>query len=206
MPNFLAQKDLFYVEFTKKFIPNKIEDFYKPYVKSMPHQLDSPRILVERSLQGVTVPSYQYDGVSQMHVDTLNHNGKTTNWRSTMNPQENTVKNLSLTFKLLNGYINYWILLDTFFFHYEMKNPEAFVGDISLRMIDNDNNVMFTRVYKDCIFTGISDFELSYSDNIQTFEVFTIDLQYSSAETTFANPGNPNLFNENPSNFTGKVN
>jgi hypothetical protein len=194
----LARKDLFYIEFTKKFIPEEIEDFYRPYVKSMPTQIESPRVLVESSLQGVTVPSYQFDGVNQGHVDTLNKNGITTNWRSTLNGQELTVKNLSLTFKLLNGYVNYWMLLDTFFYHYDMKNPEAFIGDITLRMLDNQENVMFSRVYRDCIFTGISDFELSYSENIQTFETFTIDLQYSKAETTFANPGNPNTFNKSP--------
>jgi len=202
----LARKDLFYVEFTKKFIPQEIEDFYRPYVKNMPTQIDSPRVLVESSLQAVTVPSYRFDGVNQSQVDTLNKNSNSTNWRSTINPQEGATKSLTLTFKLLNGYINYWILLDTLFFHYDFKNAEAFIGDISLRMLDNQENVMFTRVYKDCIFTGISDFELSYSDNIQTFETFTIDLQYSNAETIFANPGNPNMFIANPSNYTGKVN
>ena len=202
----LARKDLFYIEFTNNFIPQQLEDFYKPYVKNMPTQIDSPRMLVESSMQGVTVPSYQVDGVNQMHVDTLNKNGISTNWRSTVNPQETTVKNLTLTFKLLNGYINYWILLDTYFYHYDMKNPEAFIGDITLRIIDNQENVMMSRIYRDCIMTGISDFELSYSDNIQTFETFSIDLQYSKVETTFANPGNPNTFDTNPSQFGGKVN
>ena len=202
----LARKDLFYVEFTKKFIPDQIEEFYKPYVKNMPTQIDSPRVLVESTLQGITVPSYQYEGVNQGHVDTLNNNEITTNWRSTVNAQELTEKSLSLTFKLIDGYVNYWVLLDTFFYHYDMKNPEAFIGDISLRMIDTNENVMFTRVYKDCIMTSISDFELSYSENIQTFETFTIGLQYSKAETVFANPGNPNTFDTNPSNFSGKVN
>lgn len=203
---FLSRKDLFYIEFTKKFIPQEIEDYYRPYIKTMPTQINSPRVLVESSLQGVTVPSYQYNGVSQGHVDKLNKNEINTNWRGTFNAQELTQKNLSLTFKLLNGYINYWVMLDTFFYHYDMKNKESFIGDISLRMLDNDENVMFTRVYKDCIMTGISEFELSYSENIQTFETFTIDLQYSKAETTFANPGNPNTFITNPSNYTGKVN
>ena len=65
---------------------------------------------------------------------------------------------------------------------------------------------MFSRIYKDCILTGISDFELSYSENIQTFETFNITLQYSKVESTFANPGNPNTFDNNPSQFTGKTN
>tara|TARA_R110000772_G_scaffold57747_9_gene130764 strand:- start:151 stop:1644 length:1494 start_codon:yes stop_codon:yes gene_type:complete len=201
----LARKDLFYIEFTKKFIPEKIEEFYKPYVKNMPTQLESPRTLVESSLQGVTIPSYQYEGVEQGFVDTLNKNEIKTTWRSTLNAQELTEKNLTLTFKLLNGYVNYWILLDTFFFHYDMKNPEAFIGDITLRMLDNQENVMFSRVYRDCILTGISDFELSYSENIQTFETFNITLQYSKVESTFANPGNPNTFDTNPSKLTGKI-
>ena len=195
----LARKDLFYIEFTKKFIPEQIEEFYRPYIKNMPTQVDSPRDIVEGSLQGITVPSYQFDSVTQGHVDTFNNNEKSTNWRSTLNPQELTEKSITLTFKLLSGYINYWIMLDTFFYHYDMKNPNAVIGDISLRILDKDGLIMFTRIYRDCLLTGISDFELSYSDNIQTFETFTATIQYSSVETIFGNPGNPNL-------FTNKVN
>lgn len=188
---YLNRKDLFYVEFTNKFIPKEVDDFYRPYVERMPTQIVSPRKLVEASLQGITVPSYQYDPVNQHHVDTKNHNGITTNWRTSLNMQELTQKSLTCTFKLLNGYINYWILLDTFFYHNDMKNDEAFIGDISLRILDSEGLVMMTRKYNDCILTGISEFELAYSENIQTFETFTINLQYSTAETTFGNPGNP---------------
>ena len=206
MSQHLSRKDLFYVEFTKKFIPDSIENFYKPYVKSMPTQIESPRLLVESSLQGVNVPSYQFEGVSQGHVDTYNKNSISTNWRSNINAQELTEKNITLTFKLLNGYINYWILLDTLFYHYDMKNPNPFIGNISLRILDSDENIMFTRIYNDCILTSISEFELSYSENIQTFETFNIGIQFSTVETQFANPGNPNTFDENPSEFAGKVN
>lgn len=194
--NFLNRKDLFYVEFTKKFIPKKIEDFYQPYIERLPTQITSPRVLVESSLQGITVPSYQYDAVNQQHVDTLNKNAITTNWRTSLNMQELTEKSLTCTFKLLNGYINYWILLDTFFYHNDMKNPEAFIGDISLRILDSEGLVMMTRLYRDCIMTGISEFELAYSENIQTFETFQVTIKYSTAETIFGNPGNPLKFGE----------
>lgn len=188
---YLSRKDLFFVEFTKKFIPDKIEKFYSDYVHRLPTQINSPRVLVESSLQGITVPSYQYDPVNQQHVDTLNNNSITTNWRTSFNMQELTQKSLTCTFKLLNGYINYWILLDTFFYHNDMKNTEAFIGDISLRILDSEGLVMMTRKYNDCIMTGISEFELAYSENIQTFETFTVSIQYSTAETIFGNPGNP---------------
>jgi hypothetical protein len=202
----LNRKDLFYVEFTNKFIPEEIENFYKPYIKSMPTQIESPRKLIETSLQGVSVPSSRYDAVSQHGVDTFNKNAIYRNLRSTFNPQELSEKSLTLTFKLLNGYINYWILTDTFNYHYDMKNPNAVIGDISLRILDSDGLIMFTRVYKDCLLTGISDLELSYSENLQTFETFTITVVYSTTETTFANPGNTKSWNDNPSKFSGKIN
>ena len=161
---------------------------FTPYVDRMPTQIRTARDLVEISLQSITVPSYQYDAVSQGGVDTMNHNEITTNLRGTFNAQDLTQKSLTLTFKLLNGYINYWVLLDTWFYHYDMENPNADFGDISLNTLDNEGNIMFTRTFKKCLFTGISDFELSYSDNTQTFDTFTIDVQYTLAETSFANP------------------
>jgi hypothetical protein len=195
--SYLARKDLFYVEFTRNFVPDEVAVNYNPYVDRMPTQISDARTLVESSLQGINIPSYQYDGVEQFHVDTLNHNQIGTNYRSSMNTQDLTNKSLNLTFKLLSGYINYWIMLDTFFFHYDFPNPKAFIGDISIRILDEGGNVMMTRIFKDCIMTGIGDFELAYSDNLQTFETFTVDLQYSVAETTFANPGDPSNFGEN---------
>ncbi len=202
----LARKDLFYVEFGRNWVPDDIEKFYKPYIKDMPTQINSPRILVSSSLQGITFPSFQYDGVNQGHVDTSQNNNITTNWRATTNMQEATSKKITFTYKLLNGYINYWIMNDSLFYHNDMQNRDKFIGDISIRILDNNDLVMFTRVYKNCIMVGISDFEMSYSDNIQTFETFTVDMEYSAVETVFANPGNPNKFETNPSRFSGKVN
>ena len=37
---------------------------------------------------------------------------------------------------------------------------------------------------------------------MQTFETFSIDLQYSVAETTFANPGNPSSFGNSTESIT----
>lgn len=194
MPNLLSRKDLFFVEFTKKFIPSAVADNYKAYVDRLPTQISDPKVLVESTLQGINIPSYQYNGVEQFHVDTSLHTQLGTNWRASTNTQDLTDKSLSLTFKLISGYINYWIMLDTFFYHYDFKNPEAFIGDVSVRILDEVGNVMFTRVFKNCIMTGIGEFELAYSDNLQTFETFTVNLQYSVAETTFANPGDPEVF------------
>lgn len=194
MGNFLNRKDLFYIEFGKWFIPEQIETFYMPYIDRMPTFIDSPRKLVESTVQSINIPSYSYESVEQMTVDTLNKNGISSNYRNSINIQEMSDKSISVNFKIINGYINYWILQDTFFCHNDMKTKKTFVGDISLRILDNDGYVMFTRVYKDCTFTGISEFEVGYAENIQTLETFSITLKYSNVETKFANAGTPSNF------------
>lgn len=198
MGNFLNRKDLFYVELGKWFIPESIEKFYFPYINRMPTFIESPRTLVESTIQSITIPSYSYESIEQTTVDTLNKNGVTSNYRNSTNMQDLSDKSLTVNFKTLNGYVNYWILQDTFFYHNDMKNGNTFVGDISLRILDLEGLVMFTRVYKDCTFTGISEFEVGYGENIQTLDSFSITIKYSNVETTFANPGNPRNFG-NPS-------
>lgn len=195
MGNFLNRKDLFYVQFGKWFIPTDIDTFYMPYIERMPTYIDSSRILVESSLQSIKLPSFAYQPVNQITKDTYNKNSTSSNYRTSINMQENSDKTITLNFKTLNGYINYWILLDTFFYHNDMKNGNTFIGDISVYLLDVEGSIMFTRIFRDCIFNEISEIEMAYSENVQTFEIFSITLTYSKSEIEFSNPGNPLNFN-----------
>lgn len=181
----LSRKDLFIVAFPREFISNEIETFYQPYVKRMPSYIDSPRELVKSTVQAITIPSFGYDVVSTIYKDKYTPSGITRQNRGSLNVQDLSNKSLEITFKMINGYVNYWIMLDTFFEKYAYENNNPYMFDLPVHIIDNDGNIMFTRVFKDCIFSAISEFQISYGDNVAGFDTFTITFNYTLTETKF---------------------
>ena len=182
----LSRKDLFYVAFPKKFIPESIETLYRErYVKRMPSYIDSPRELVINTVQAITVPSFGYDVVDPMYKDKYSNSAITRQNRASINPQDLSDKSLTVTFKMISGYVNYFILLDTFNDHYDYSNPERYMFDLPVHILDNDGTIIFSRIFKDCIFSEITEFQLSYSDNFAGFDTFSITLNYTTSETAF---------------------
>jgi len=181
----LSRKDLFYVAFPKKFISDGIEEFYKPYVKRMPTYIDSPRELVKATLQAVTIPSIGYAAVDPFYKEKYSPTAITRQNRASINPQDLSDKSITLTFKMINGYVNYWILLDAFNEHYDFSNAERYMFDLPVHILDNDGTVVFSRIFKDCIFTEITEYQLSYSENFAGFDTFSITFNYTTSETKF---------------------
>ena len=181
----LSRKDLFYIGFPKKFISEQIEGFYQPYVKRMPTYVDSPRELVKSTVQAITIPSFGYPVVEQNYKDKYFPSAITRQNRSSLNPQDLSDKSLTITFKMINGYVNYWIMLDAFFEHYDYSNENPYMFDLPVHIMDNDGTIMFSRVFKDCIFSAISEFQISYSDNIAGFDTFDVTFNYTTSEMKF---------------------
>ena len=106
--------------------------------------------------------------------------GRIRRWRSSQNAQEIFTKEFQLTFQLIDGHINYWILLDTLLYYYDFKNKERFTQNIPTRILDAEGNVMFTALFTDVLFTGLTEYQLSYSDLSQEFKTFDCTFQYNT--------------------------
>ena len=181
----LSRKDLFYIGFPKEFISPEIDAFYKPYVKRMPSYVDSPIELVKGTVQAITIPTFGYDVVEAFYKDKYTPSAITRQNRSSINPQDLSGKSLTITFKMINGYVNYWIMLDAFHEKYDFSNPNAYMFDLPIHILDNDGTIMFSRVFKDCIFSAISEFQISYSENIAGFDTFDVTFNYTTTEMKF---------------------
>ena len=192
-----ARSDLFKVEFPRTFIPDALKDKYSPYVFRMPTMINDVTDLINYTIQTVTIPTMNYEPVEQMIPDTKNkfapvavspnslgnsstEAGRKHKWRSSSNIQEVFTKEFTVTFQLIDGHINYWILLDTLLYFYDFQNRERFTENIPVRILDAEGNVMFTAQFTDCLFTGLTEYQLSYSDLSQEFKTFDATFQYNT--------------------------
>jgi hypothetical protein len=157
-----ARSDLFKVEFPRTFIPKSIKDKYAPYVFRMPTMINDVTDLINYTIQSVTIPTMNYTPVEQVKPDTkapiqsqeeVNPNSlgtsqtkaaRTRRWRSSQNYQEIFTKEFQVTFQLIDGHVNYWIMLDTLLYYYDFRNKQRFTESIPIRILDAEGNVMFT--------------------------------------------------------------
>lgn len=191
-----ARSDLFKVELPRTFIPKEVKDKYAPYVFAMPTMINDVVDLVNYTIQTVTIPTMNWTPVEQVKPETasraaaeLNPNslgqsqtaaGRTRRWRSSQNYQEIFTKEFQLTFQLIDGHVNYWIMLDTMLWYYDRRNKERFCESIPVRILDAEGNVMFTALFLDSLFVGLTEYQLSYSDLSQEFKTFDASFQYNT--------------------------
>jgi hypothetical protein len=187
-----SRGDLFRVVLPKVFIPKNIKEFYYPYVFRMPIMIKDISDLINYSIQSITVPTFNYDPVQQKlnpNKQTKHkpewHLAKNANWRSSINSKDLPDNTFTITFSLLDGYINYWILLSTYLYYYGFENKQTHTCDIPVRIVDSEGNVMFSVLYKDVLFTGLSEYQISYSDLVQEFKTFDCTFTFNEMEMKF---------------------
>lgn len=182
-----SRNDLFRIDLPLAFIPKEIQSKYEDYIKRLPFNITSAVDLVNFSIQSLTIPSFSYEPVEQWSSGLENQKtfkkGSSRLFRPAINVNSLIDRKLTLTLQLLDGNINYWILLDTFFQHYSFVEENPFTQDIIHKIFDAEGNQMISIVYKDCLFTGISEFTSSYSETMPDFKTFTIDFSFNTIET-----------------------
>ncbi len=194
-----SRSDLFKVEFPRTFIPKAIKDKYAQYVFRMPTMINDVTDLINYTIQTVTIPTMNYTPVEQVKPDVksplqqsnTNPNSlgssstdaaRTRRWRSSGNYQEIFTKEFTVTFQLVDGHVNYWILLDTLLYYYDPTTKSRFTENIPVRILDSEGNLMFTAMFMDCLYTGLSEYQLSYSDLSQEFKTFDATFQYNTLD------------------------
>tara|TARA_Y100000385_G_C13073234_1_gene630081 strand:- start:1077 stop:1652 length:576 start_codon:yes stop_codon:yes gene_type:complete len=185
-----SRSDLFRVEIPKVFLPDFIKNKYSPYIHRMPTIISDASDLINASIQTVTVPAVSFDPVTQARSSIKSNppnrrRGDNRTFRDSKDPNSLVEKTFTITFKLYDGFINYWILLEAFYYYYNPENFNTYTFDIPVRIHDSEGNLMYSIKYKDVLFTGMSQFELSYSDNIQQFKTFECNFTYNEFDFNF---------------------
>ena len=95
--------------FPRLFIPKEVATKYKKYLNRVPGGLlAEPIDFVNYSIQGVNIPGVSFDPTTQADND-----GTTRYHRGSVPIQNTITREFTVTFQLLDGFINYWIMMDT---------------------------------------------------------------------------------------------
>ncbi len=158
----------FLFTFPKGFFSKAVIDKYTPYVKRNPLPYDDLSNFMAAQIQSVTFPTLSMEPVRQTRLY-----GKTQEYKNSVPIADLFTRDLQVTFKSLDGYINYWIFMENALEYLSFENKTLYFDDLQMRFLDQEGHVITTTQYKGTYFKGLSEVTLSYSDNNPDFKTFT---------------------------------
>jgi len=167
------KQNLFVVQFQDSFFYPTIRQRWEPVVKRLKLPYEKVADFLNSCIQSVSWPSLDVPNVQQQQSEfpIVYKGGKE------LEPIYD--KNLSITFKLSEGYFSYFICLEQIeeFLRYKEGNvywPSMFVSFLDLNGLEI---VVFE--FEKIIPQSLSQFELSYSSTAAEFSTFTMSLKYN---------------------------
>jgi len=180
------RNDLFKLEIPRVFIPDEIKERYLPYIQKMPTPINDITDIINWSIQSVTIPNFNYSPIEQTRSgDDIRKRGTVHKFRSASSPELLIDRKFNITFQLLDGNINYWILLETFLYYYSFDVKEPYNCDIPIHIFDAEGYRMYSTIFKNCLFTGLNEFTMSYSELTPEFKTFEATFEFNNMTIDF---------------------
>ena len=178
--------DTFIFNLPVVFIPDKVKERYSPYLKRMPSPTDSIVDVVNWSIQAVTVPGISYSPVEQTRPGFEGkHRGTSRYFRGSRHVETLLDRKFEVTFRAIDGYLNYWILLETFHHHYGFDVENPYTCDMAIYVKDGDGLVLYSLVFRQVLFTGIDQMSLNFSEQSLDSKTFNCSFQFNEMEIDF---------------------
>ena len=175
-----AKNNQFVFRFPKGFIYPEIEEKYNFYLKRLPTPFESILDYVNHTVQSITFPSVSADIVEQWVgrrtlVDDRTITKNPQIWRQSVDLDRVIPKEFTVNLKAADGYLNYWVLYETFREYLRISNVDDYFPNMNVMYLDREGYQMLTVDFKQPLMTGISEVEMNYSSTAMEFRTFGVN-------------------------------
>lgn len=160
----------FIFTFPKGFILDSVVSKYESYVKRMPIPYDTVNDFINSTIQQVNFPTLRTIDTTEQ----IRPGGFRQSYKSSTTLQNLIQRDFTVTFKLGEGFINYWILYENIIKFLDFQNPEQYLKDFRLMLLDNEGVIMASVLLQQPMFTSLSEIQLNYASSTPQFTTFSI--------------------------------
>ena len=159
-------------------MPDEITQKYEKYLNRIPgNVLEKPLQFLNYTIQSINLPGMGYDAVIQQKKPGLN-----VQYRSTIPRAELFEKELTVTFQLADGYVNYWMMLDILDHYYRFDVREPYIDDLNVRILDAEGQALVTARLIRPLIKSMGELNMSFASNTADFNTFDINIGYNDLE------------------------
>lgn len=168
-----SKNNNFIVRFNKGFFYPSIVSRFETYLKRLPIPYETLHDYMTASIQSITFPALNAEPVEQiLYEDSYSSKGG-------LRLERYLTREFTLSFKLYEGYINYWVMFEMFQSFYDLDNKEKFLSDVSLSFLDQTGFEFINVNFHQILMLSISELELNYSSNTADFKTFNMNFKYN---------------------------
>lgn len=170
-----SRNNLYDFRFPRNFIPEEVSNKYKKYLDRIPGSLlAEPIDYINYSIQGINIPGVSFDPTTQADND------GTTRYHRGAVPIQNTIqREFTVTMQLLDGFINYWIMMDTLLYYYARSTKEPYTPPMTLRILDAEGASVAYMEFQKPIMNSINELSLNMAQNVAEFATFEVTFFYN---------------------------
>lgn len=172
-----ARNDSFWFEFPPGFFFKEVNDMWAPLLKHYKMPWENVRTYVNSTIQSVSFPEFSMDVTPEQ----VRNYGERQAHKSGQLPKNMLERELTVSFKTTEAYINYFILYTQLNKYLEFANSKKkqYFDNFQIGIQDHNGNVFFSLIMEQVIFTGLSNLELSKSSNTADFAAFDAQFKFN---------------------------
>ena len=163
----------FVVRFPKGFFYSDIVDKWTPVVQRLKLPYETIEDFINACVQSVTFPAIELNpvqqGQSQFQIQ----------YRPGKELEPLIEKNLTLTFKLSEGFISYWMLFEQIEMFQLYADSAPFWPPMYVSFLDHHGFELVAFSFEKIIPTTLTQFEISYAQTAAEFNTFSMVLRYN---------------------------
>lgn len=168
-----ARNNGFVVLFPPDFFTETVKEKYKKYYQSLILPYDTIEDFMSSTIQSINFPGWNMSPAVQTRLL-----GKQQEYKNSTQVQDLFTREFTLTFKLTDAYLNYFIFLDNSLEFLDFKNKQQVLSPIRLSLLNNEGYLVSSILFKKPILKSQSGINLSYSSVNPSFGTFTAKFQY----------------------------
>lgn len=163
----------YFIWLPKDFIYPEIRERWTPIVKRLKLQYQTLEDFLNASVQAITFPEVILDPVVQPQTQ---FNIK---YRGGKELEPILDKNISITFKLTEGFITYWMLFDQIELFQKYKDTSPFWSSVFVSFLDHHGFELMAFEFEKIIPNRLSQLNINYATVGADFNTFTLNLIYN---------------------------
>ena len=168
-----SRLNAFSIWFPKDFFYPEIRERWTPVVKRLKLQYQSLEDFFNASVQSVTFPEVRLEPVIQPQ------NMFQIRYRGGKELEPILDKMITVTFKLTEGFITYWMLFEQIEMFMKYKDTSPFWPSMYISFLDHHGYELVVFEFKKLIPIALSQFNVNYATVGADFNTFTLNLAYN---------------------------
>jgi hypothetical protein len=168
-----ALNNQFVVQLPRGFFYPDVISKWTPIIQRMKLPYQSLEDFINASVQSITFPAVELPPVEQQQGQFK------IQYRPGKELEPLLEKNLTITFKLSEGFISYWILFEQLELFTEYRDTLPFWPPMYVSFLDHKGFELVVFSFEKIIPLSLSQFDISYSQTAAEFNTFTMTIRYN---------------------------